>query len=110
MKDRFPKSVPVHGFRIPVKWSKDIKSEDTDAEGNPEEISVYGLYECEAPRPRIVLHPGQSYEMAVNSFAHEVIHAWLDATGIIDTKQEEVVVRSLTPLLVQLLKEWKKHG
>jgi hypothetical protein len=53
-----------------------------------------------------------NYPTALNTFAHEVLHAWFGSTGILEQEKlvEEVAVRALTPLLVQLLKEWKKNG
>lgn len=43
--------------------------------------------------------------------AHEIIHAWLRTTGIVDNiikdiRKEELVCNALGPLLVQLLKEF----
>jgi hypothetical protein len=105
-RGKFPKSVPIFGYRVPVVWKDDLEFND-----NGQTISVYGAYYWEAPRPKIEMHSGQSYDMAINTFAHEVLHAWVHATGIVtDDAVEEVTVRTLTPLLVQLLKEWKKYG
>lgn len=104
---RFPKIVPVHGVRVPVKWQ-----EAPTVEIDDEEVLVYGYYQWLAPQPEIVLHAGMTHSTAMNTFAHEVLHAWFAATGILEQKDliEEVAVRALTPLLVQLLKEWKKNG
>jgi hypothetical protein len=104
---RFPKSLPVAGFRIPVKWESDVTVEIDDID-----IPVYGYYQSSAPKPVIVLHSGQNYEIALNTFAHETLHAWFGITGILGQPEleEEVAVRALTPLLVQLMKEWKKNG
>lgn len=40
------------------------------------------------------------------TLAHEVIHAWLRVSGIVEfLKHEEVICNVLAPLLIQLLKE-----
>jgi len=96
---RWPNPIPI--------YSLDLSLEEADVSaGEFGEMLETGA----GPSIRIGSHvKGDWYDLVV---AHEIVHAWLRTTGIVDNiitdiKQEELVCNALAPLLVQLLKEFE---
>ena len=95
-----PKSVVICGERIPVKPLKHDQSEN------------YGLY-TEEPR-EIHICPSsikKGKEHAQSTVKHEMVHAWLDLTGLKhslcrgDPHLEEGLVRSIEQMLLPALEK-----
>lgn len=90
---RWPERIPVYNAYIPVQ-SEDFGD---DALGEFHETSK-GFF--------IGISPDLPEDVADLTVAHEIIHAWLRVSGIVDIiKYEELICNSLAPLLIQLLKE-----
>lgn len=90
---RWPKWIPVCGVDIQIV-SKEL----------PEDI--YGEFSDTAKGPIIYVKTGLSKKMRDNVIAHEIVHAWLRMSGVVDIiKHEELICNTLAPLVVQLIEE-----
>jgi len=95
---KWPSDIPIYGYSIPITCTTDM---DDD---------LYGEFTHDGNNPEIKVQafPGGGFQD--DSIAHEVIHAWLWATGLIELKEikayEEIICKSFAPLLVQLVKEF----
>lgn len=90
---RWPERIPVYNVRIPI---------------NPEDFndSELGEFHEDSTGFQIGISPELPEDVADITIAHEIIHAWLRVSGIVDVvKHEELLCNALAPLLVQLIEE-----
>lgn len=67
---------------------------------------VYGEFTDVPEGPIIYVAPRLSKKMRDNTIAHELVHAWLRMSGVVDIiKHEELICNTLAPLVVQLIEE-----
>jgi len=89
----WPEHLPVYSAYIPIEL---------------EDFSDETLGEFHETRKgfHIGVSPDLPEDVQDLTIAHEIIHAWLRVSGIVETVQfEELLCNSLAPLLVQLLEE-----
>ena len=90
---RWPTRIPVYSAHVPIK-AEDFVDE------------ALGEFHESSKGFEIGVSPDLPKDVADLTSAHEIIHAWLRVSGIVEIiMHEELICNSLAPLLVQLLEE-----